>query len=160
MNPEPPPDLARTTLQLLTLGALIITAFWIVRPFLVATAWATMIAVATWPLLLHVQAGFWGRRAPAVVVMTGALLVVLVVPFYLGISAVVEHADEIADWSTALANLTIPEPPEWVGGIPVIGSKLALRWQQVAAATPEDVAERLAPFAHTIAPWFVGQVGG
>ena len=32
-------DLARVTLQLLALGALIVTSFWIVRPFLVALTW-------------------------------------------------------------------------------------------------------------------------
>jgi hypothetical protein len=46
------PDLARTTFQLLAIGALIVSSFWIVRPFLVASTWGTMIAVATWPLLL------------------------------------------------------------------------------------------------------------
>ena len=46
------PDITRTTLQLLALGVLIAGSFWIVRPFLVAFIWATMIAVATWPLLL------------------------------------------------------------------------------------------------------------
>ena len=43
------PDLARTALQLLALGLLIAASFWIVRPFLVASIWACMIAVATWP---------------------------------------------------------------------------------------------------------------
>ena len=40
-------DLPRTTFQLLSLGALIAASFWIVRPFLVASAWAIMIVVAT-----------------------------------------------------------------------------------------------------------------
>lgn len=44
-------DLARTTLQLLALGILIATTFWIAPPFLMALAWATMIVIATWPLL-------------------------------------------------------------------------------------------------------------
>jgi predicted PurR-regulated permease PerM len=36
MDPNRSPDLARTTLQLLALAALIGTSLWIVRPFLVA----------------------------------------------------------------------------------------------------------------------------
>lgn len=55
-------DLARITLQLLALGALIASSVWILRPFLVALTWATMIVVATWPLLLHVQAWLGGNR--------------------------------------------------------------------------------------------------
>jgi hypothetical protein len=89
-------DLTGTTFQLLALAALIVTSFWIVRPFLMALAWATMIAVATWPLLLHAQAWLGGRRALAVTVMTMALLLVLVVPLYFGITAIVENAKRIA----------------------------------------------------------------
>ena len=50
-------DLTRTTLQLLALGVLIASSVWILRPFLVASTWATMIVVATWPLLLGAQRG-------------------------------------------------------------------------------------------------------
>src|ERR1700756_50790 len=92
------PDLARVTLQLLALGALIGACFWIVRPFLVATIWASAIAVATWPLLLGMQGLLGGRRALAVTAMTLVLLIVLVVPLYLGISMVVDHARQIAEW--------------------------------------------------------------
>ena len=68
------------------------SSFWILRPFLVALTWATMIAVATWPVLLHAQAWLGGRRSLAVASLTIALLLVLVVPLYLGIAAVVENA--------------------------------------------------------------------
>jgi predicted PurR-regulated permease PerM len=159
MTSSAKPDLARTTFQLLALGVLIVSVVWVVRPFVVATIWAITIAVSTWPLLLHAQAAFGGRRSPAVAAMTIALLLVLLVPFYLGISAVVEHVDEIASWSTALAKVGIPQPPAWLEGLPVIGAKLATRWRHAASASPEDVAERLAPVAHWVAVWFVGQVG-
>ena len=154
-----PLDLARTTLQLLALAALIVSSFWIVRPFLVASSWAAMITVATWPLLLHAQAWLGGRRSLAVAVMTIALLLVLLVPFYFGITTIVQNAQRIADWSKALATLTVPQPPGWVAGVPVVGSRIAIRWQQVAAASPEEVSAHLAPFARRVALWFVGQVG-
>ena len=152
-------DLARITLQLLALGALIASSVWILRPFLVALTWATMIAVATWPLLLHVQAWLGGKRSLAVAVMTIALLLTLVVPLYFGISTIVGNANRIAGWSESLATLTIPQPPAWVGGFPVVGSKLAARWEQLAAAGPEQLSAHLVPVAKTLVPWFAGQVG-
>jgi len=152
-------DLARITLQLLALGALIASSVWILRPFLVALTWATMIAVATWPLLLHVQAWLGGKRSLAVAVMTIALLLTLVVPLYFGISTIVGNAERIAGWSESLATLTIPQPPAWVGGFPVVGSKLAARWEQLAAAGPEQLSAHLVPVAKTLVPWFAGQVG-
>jgi predicted PurR-regulated permease PerM len=152
-------DLARTTLQLLTLGALIATSFWITRPFLVAFAWAAMIAVATWPLLLTAQAWLGGRRTLAVALMTLALLLILVVPLYFAIAAVVGNAAQFVEWSKSLATLSVPQPPEWVRTIPVVGGKLAGSWRQLAAAGPEGIAARLAPFANKLALWFVAQVG-
>jgi predicted PurR-regulated permease PerM len=153
-------DLARTTFQLLAIGGLIATTFWIMRPFLVALAWAIMIVVATWPLLLHVQQWLGGRRSLAVTVMTIVLLLILVVPLYFGITAIVGNAKRLAEWSQSLTTFSVPPLPAWVESLPVIGAKLAARWQTVMAARPEELSARLAPYAQKLIVWFVGQVGG
>ena len=152
-------DLARATLQLLTLGALIATSFWIMRPFLVAVAWAAMIAVATWPLLLRAQAWLGGRRSLAVALMTLALLLILVVPLYFAVTTVVDNAAVVVNWSKSLATFTIPQCPDWVASFPLVGARIADRWNQLAAAGPGEIATHLAPFAHKVAFWFVAQVG-
>jgi len=94
----------------LTLGVLIVSVFWVVQPFLVAATWALMIAVATWPLLIQVQGLSRGRRSPAVAVMTLALLLVLLLPFYFGISAVVEHTDEITSRAALIREMAAHNP--------------------------------------------------
>ena len=159
MQPNRPEDLARTIFQLLALGALIVSSFYIVRPFLVATTWGTAIAVATWPLLLRVQAHLGGRRSSAVAVMTIALLLVLLVPFYFGVTAIVENARQISTWSESLATLTLPQPPGWIAELPVIGTRLVARWQRLAAAGPEEISAPVSAFARGVVLWFVGQVG-
>jgi len=159
LEPDPSLDLPRTTFRLLALGALIVSSLWILRPFLVASAWATTIAIATWPLLLRVQAWLGGRRSLAVAVMTIALLLTLLVPFYFAVTTIVDNARQIIDWSKSLSTFAVPPAPSWLATIPVIGSRLASRWQQVASATPEEVSARLAPLASTIMLWFVGKVG-
>jgi predicted PurR-regulated permease PerM len=130
-----------------------------VRPFLVASAWAAMIAVATWPLLLRLQAWLGGRRALATAALTLALLLILLLPFYSGVSAIVEHAGQFVEWSRSLSTLRLPELPQWIATLPLIGTRLAAYWQQVATARPEEVEAYLAPFARSLAVWFVGQVG-
>ncbi len=159
MRPDPPRDLARTTFQLLAIGVLILATFWIVRPFVVAGTWATMIAIATWPLLLGLQGWLGGRRWLAVVAMTLVLLLVLLVPFYFGATAVVQNAGKLVERSKSLEALTIPEPPAWIAGVPLVGAKIAARWHAVAAATPEEISAQLAPFVRGLLVWFVGQVG-
>jgi predicted PurR-regulated permease PerM len=161
MQADRSPDLARTTLQLLALGVLIASSFWIVRPFLLASTWATTIAVATWPLLLRAQASLGGRRSLATALMTIVLLLILVVPLYLGIDRIVENASRIEDWSQSLATLTVPQPPVWVEGLPVVGARLTVRWQQLAATGPdEQVVARMGGHARAFALWCAGRVGG
>ena len=63
-------DLTRIVLGVMTIGGLVLASFWVVKPFLLAAIWATMIVVSTWPTLLAVQARLWGRRSLAVLVMT------------------------------------------------------------------------------------------
>lgn len=154
------PDLARTMLQLLTLGALIATSLWIVWPFLIAVAWATMIAVATWPVLLQLQERLGGHRAPAVALMTVLLLLFLLVPLYFAITTIVANAADFVRWSRSVSSVTVPEPPQWVGAIPLVGARMAARWHALAAAGPDEIAARLAPYARTVGLWFVGHVGG
>jgi predicted PurR-regulated permease PerM len=158
--PSRSPDLARTTLQLLALGTLIASSLWIVRPFLPALTWAIMIVVATWPVLLSVQDWFGGKRSLAVVAMTTVLLLLLVVPLYFGVSAIVTNADQIAEWSKSLAALAVPQPPAWLETIPVVGTRLAAWWTQVWTTGAGDLLVRLAPYGQMLGRWFVGQVGG
>lgn len=160
MPTDEPRDLARTTLQLLALGALIATSFWILRPFLIAFAWATTIVVATWPLLLGAQSWLGNRRSLAVGLMTVALLLILVVPSYFAVTAIASNAKHIGDWSASLATFTVPAPPDWLGAIPVVGSRVAQWWQQLAAGGPEGLAARVAPYGQQIVLWFVSQIGG
>ena len=94
------------------IGGLIAASFWVLRPFLPAVIWATMIVVATWPALRFVEARLWGKRGLAVAVMTLVMLVVVVAPVAVGVVAIVEHGAVIITWSRSLAELSLPAPPE------------------------------------------------
>lgn len=153
-------DVTRTTLAVLFIGILIAASFWIFRPFLAAFLWATMIVIATWPVLLSLQARFWGKRGLAVAVMTLLLLLVFVAPFSLAIAAIVEKADQIAAWVKSLAAFTLPAPPKWLESIPFLGPKLADQWQQLATLHTRELSKHLAPYAGKLVRWFVDQAGG
>jgi predicted PurR-regulated permease PerM len=106
-----------------------------------------------------VQAWLGGRRSLAVALMTLTLLLTLVVPLTLGITAIVGSSGEIAGWTKSLATLTVPPPPAWVAGLPAVGGKLAAQWQEFAAAGPGELVARLSPYVQPVALWFAGQVG-
>jgi len=153
-------DLTQTTLAVLFIGILIAASFWIVRPFLSAVIWATMVVVATWPVMIRVQARLGGRRSLAVAVMTLSLLLVLLVPLSMAIITLVDNADRIVGWSKWLAETRVPPPPDWVAGIPVVGDKLLQVWQQYVASGIQDFATMLAPYAQAITKWLAAEVGG
>ena len=71
--PEIRHDLTRTVLAILCIVGLIAASFVVVRPFLGALVWATTLVIATWPLMLRLQAALGGRRGLAVTLMTLAL---------------------------------------------------------------------------------------
>ncbi len=158
MNPTQR-DLTQTTLAVLFIGILIAASFWIVRPFISALIWATMVVVATWPVMIQVQAGLGGKRSLAVAVMTLSLLLVLLVPLSVAIITLVDNADRIVGWSKWLAETRVPPPPNWVAGIPVIGDKIQQFWLQFVANGLQDFAIKLAPYAKEITRWFAAEVG-
>ena len=152
-------DLTRGTLAVFFLGLMIAACFWILRPFLPALVWAVMIVVATWPLLLGVQARLGNKRSWAVLVMTGAMLLVFVIPFALAIGTIVDHAPQIGAWVKSLQQLSLPHPPAWLAGLPLVGPKLAGGWQQLATAPSGELSGRLAPYLSKGVAWFAGKAG-
>ncbi len=159
MNESFQRELARNTLSILFLAGMILTCFWIMRPFLPAIIWGAMIVIATWPLMLRVQEKLWGRRALAVTVMTVLLLLLFIIPCSLAIGTIVKNGDQIVRWVKMLADFSMPTPPEWLGNLPLVGSLLADGWQKVLAAGPEEMTARIAPFASNVARWLASQAG-
>jgi predicted PurR-regulated permease PerM len=153
-------DLTRTTLAVLFIGGLIAATLWVLWPFLPAIVWAMTLVVSTWPLMLRVQHYAGNRRSLAVLAMTAALLLIVIVPLWLAIATVVANVDEIAELSRAALSLRLPSPPEWLAGLPLVGPRAAQAWRQLAATDVSDMAPTLAPYAGYMTRWFAGAVGG
>jgi len=152
-------DVTRITFAVLFMGALISASFWVFKPFLTSFIWATIIVIATWPVLLKLQQWLWNKRGLAVAAMTIILLLVLIVPLTFAITTIIDSADRVTDWIKSPATFTVPPMPEWVVKIPLIGKNLAGRWQQYAALPPEELSAQLAPYAKDALRWFVAKAG-
>lgn len=152
-------DLARTVLSVLFLGALIGATFWILRPFLGAVVWAAVIVVATWPLMLACQRRLFGRRMLAVVVMTLALLLALVLPVTLAISTLVVNAPVLMDWAQSLSSFYLSPAPEWLGRVPLLGESLVSAWQQLSQLDSSELLGKASPYATDVLRWLAAHVG-
>ena len=152
-------DLTRTVLAVACLAGLVGVSFWILRPFLGATIWAAMLVVATWPLFRRLERVLGARRGLAVTLMTGALMLLLVVPMWAAIDTLADNSGRIAGWAKALAEQGLPPPPDFVARIPFVGEKISASWAELAAAGPESLVGRLAPYAAGVGKWVVAEAG-
>jgi predicted PurR-regulated permease PerM len=152
-------DITRGVLAVLFIVALIGSSMWILRPFLGAIVWAGTIVVATWPLMISLQARLWNKRALAVAVMTVLLLCLLVIPLIFAIGTIVANVDEMLLWARSLATFKAPPPPAWVADLPLIGQRAVELWNRVAGEGMQEFAVRAAPYAAGFIGWFVGQIG-
>lgn len=138
--------------------ALIGAALWILSPFAVAILWATMIAVACWPLFLKLEARLGKRRWLAVAAMFGVMLAVFVLPFVAAVATLIDNTDKIVAFVKALSQPTVPPPPAWLAGMPLVGDRLA-EWWAAAQADPQSLVARAAPYLGKLVQWLASHAG-
>jgi len=160
VNVSPPSyDLPRITLGVLALGVMTGASIWVMLPFVAAVVWATMIVIATWPMMLAVQARLGRRRGPAVAVMVLAMLAVLVVPTWLGISTIADNSERIGKLVHSLSTDGLPPPPEWLSRVPVVGERLSESWRGLAG-DPGSLVARAQPYLAEAVKWLAAKAGG
>ncbi|HEY6630505.1 MAG TPA: AI-2E family transporter YdiK [Rhizobiaceae bacterium] len=152
-------DIGRITLSVIFIGGLIVLSVWVIRPFLPAILWATTLVLATWPLMLWVERRAGNRRSVAVIVMTFAILLVLILPLWLAISTVLTNIDVIGDLLRTVLSMRVPPPPDWLATVPVIGETAAKAWGRLTSAEAQQLLTRLTPYAGKLTQWFAVAAG-
>jgi predicted PurR-regulated permease PerM len=163
VQPQTPSDVPRIMLLVIIIGLLLVGSFWTLLPFLGALAWATMIVVATWPLLLLVQRKTGGRRSVAVLIMTLVALAAFLAPLVATVSTIIDAADRSPAVMRDFVESGLDPPPAWVADIPVAGERVAAQWQQISEGGREALVEFLRPYAKnaaTAALALTGSFGG
>jgi predicted PurR-regulated permease PerM len=153
------PEVTRTTLAVLGIGGLIAVTLWIMRPFLGSLIWATMIVVVTWPLLLRLQGWLAGKRWLAVAAMTLAILIVFVLPFWFAVDAIIDHSKEAVHWASNLHDVKIPQPPDLLHRVPLVGKEISGAWREIASLTPEALNTKVQPYVAKGMRWVLAGAG-
>lgn len=153
-------DLTRNTLAIFFVVGLGGLSLWVLRPFLAAGVWAAMIVVATWPGFLVLEARFGGRRAPAIALMTLAMLLLLVLPLWLAVDTIAGNAGTLTALADHLIANGLPPLPRWIAELPLVGATLAGLWAQLAAGGTDGIIAQVTPYAADTGKWVLGQVGG
>lgn len=122
----------RLLVQILLL-ALLGACIWVLAPFWSALFWAAVLAFASWPLMRLLTRGLDGRVSLAAAVLTAGWMLLVAVPLvWVGFNL----ADHIRDANELVKNVQVeglPQPPEWLAEMPLVGERLVALWQRVDA---------------------------
>lgn len=115
------------TLQLLALSLLLIACYLILAPFITLMVWATVLAIALYPLQKRIAGRLRGRNGWAASIITVLMLAIMIVPAVWLLLSTVKEVKELAELYRA-GQFHIPPPPENVKGWPVVGRTIHQLW--------------------------------
>jgi predicted PurR-regulated permease PerM len=125
-------------LQIGLVGLLVYACSRYISPFIDLLLWSAILAVMLYPLHLRL-AGRLGNRWSALLIGLVGVTVMLVAM----VSVVTSIASSLYSLVTGVQNhsLTVPPPPSWLAGLPLVGRKLAEAWVLADTNLPAAVAK-------------------
>lgn len=125
---------------LLVLMLIAIGCFVVLRPFIAALLWATILSISTWPTFRRLERLFGGRTTLAAAVMTLLLAVCLLVPIVLLGTSLADNFARLAGTMIGAIENGPPPPPPWLPKVPVVGEQLTASWHYFADDTTRFAA--------------------
>ena len=114
-------------LLLVLLGA----CLWVLAPFVSALFWAAVLAFASWPVMRYLTRVLNGNTSLAAGLLTAGWIFVVAGPLvWLGFNI----ADNIRVGTELIKDLRVtglPDAPEWLANVPMIGDRLLELWQTI-----------------------------
>jgi predicted PurR-regulated permease PerM len=138
------------------LAVLILACLKITAPFIGPLIWGIIISVSTWPLFLRLRTALGGRRKLAATLMTLIMASFLVLPIVLLFISLSESVTAVAALLKDLTSLKLPEPPDWLIGIPLLGARLEAFWREAMVNLPAAL-EQIRPLINQAATWALRQ---
>ncbi|BAO27889.1 AI-2E family transporter [Sulfuritalea hydrogenivorans] len=124
---SPRSDRFLAILALTLLGAGCVLVLW---PFLTALIWAAILVSTSWPAFRRLDQLLGERRTLAATLMTLLVTVVLLGPIAAVALALADNVAELGRAATALAQDGLPDAPDWLASLPLLGQTLHDYWQQ------------------------------
>jgi predicted PurR-regulated permease PerM len=131
----------------LLLGAAIGGVLLVMQPFAVSILFGASLATATWPLRQALVRCGWGRKSTAMILLLLSLCFILIP----ALVAAPHLADQLREGAARFQAhfASAPKQPAWLGGVPLVGAKLASIWDRLVEVEG-DLSELSAPYAANI----------
>ena len=143
------------------IGLLFLLAAWcliIIKPFVGLVAWATIIAVALYPLQQKLAGALGGKEKLSVAIIVIIFLSILIVPAWSLTSSSIESAQGLAQ-SLEEGTLKVPPPNEKVAEWPLVGERINKVWSE-AASNLEATLQKHHDQVKAFSSWLLKKVAG
>lgn len=130
------------------LVVLVAGCYLVLQPFLSTVLWAIILCSTTWPVFDRLQRLMRGRTTLAALVMTLVIALVVLAPFVVVGISLAENANELLNQGKRFIEAGPPDPPAWVGRIPLVGEWAGTYWSSIAhdsASLMADLKQYLQP---------------
>ncbi len=104
----------------------------VMRPFFSALLWGVVLSFAVWPVYQHVLRWLRGRRTLAAFFITFGMILVVLLPFAIIGLTLAQNVHDLSTATRRWLEAGPPEPPAWLGKVPVVGEKAVGQWQRLA----------------------------
>ena len=125
-------------LQIGLIALLVYACSRFISPFTDLLLWSGILAVMLYPLHLWLAARIGNRWSALLIGLVGVTVMLVAM-----VTVVTSIASSVYSLIVGLHNqsLTVPPPPPWLAGLPLVGQKLAEAWVLVATNMPAAVAK-------------------
>ena len=125
-------------LQIGLIGLLVYACSRFISPFIDLLLWSAILAVMLYPLHLRLAARLGNRWSALLIGLVGVTVMLVAM-----VTVVTSLASSLYSLVTGLHNhsLTVPPPPPWLAGLPLVGRKLAEAWVLAATNLPAAFAK-------------------
>jgi len=129
----PADDAAVRRRQIWLTAVIALLALWMARPFLTPIVWASVLVIAEWPLYRRAVARFPRRPALLALAFTLATALLVILPLSLAAVTLAQESDGAMAWLKHAQQYGIAAPA-WLGGLPLVGARLGIWWQEHVAS--------------------------
>ncbi|AKC32103.1 AI-2E family transporter YdiK [Candidatus Pantoea carbekii] len=150
-------DLPQLLFSIMFILIMVIACFWVVKPFILGFTWASMVVIATWPLMIRLQYLLWGRRLLAIIVMTILLLLLFIIPIAVLVNSLIDNSTLVINWISQ-GHLSLPQL-NWLSDIPMIGQKLHFSYHRLLNGGSIAIIQHLQPYLGRTTRFFFAQAG-
>ncbi|QCI15814.1 AI-2E family transporter YdiK [Buchnera aphidicola] len=154
-NPKEKMDLSQSILSLIFIISIGVISFLIIHPFILGFSWASMIVIATWPLMLRIQNFLGGKRFFAVIIMIAILLLLFIIPVFFLVKSLIATSIPLIHWFSS-NTLEFPEL-SWLQDIPLVGKKIFTSYKELLDGDGGELIREIRPYMGRTTEFFIIQ---